>query len=513
MIHSKIDELNSVKLNKDKSAYFIYLDDLTNLYKKVQHILLVSLNDVFLQNNLNNLTQDKLILDTIQIIKQNNYDLNKILKIYKSYNDNPKNDNNNSHNHNENLFTNYSIKCQELLSSKLIEYPQTNPFNTNTDKKNKFKFKSKKNYEVEKLSEYMLNIINKENIKNLIEMGCGKSYLTDSILLNDDMVYIGLDRKDDLIEKSIKSNKKNNIYVLNHNITLKNFNQIFEEQIMLFGLHSCGNLTSDTIKIFFQNDSFSHLVIVGCCLNLLKEYISEDVEKSSDMFKSYINSIGYDNKGNYLEETLLYEYDYEQVGFPLSSYLKNKTDKDFFLTRTVRNASMQTFPKNEDSIINSKDNLFYKKIYYRTILQAFFEKYFEELKNFYGYGKIEIKVDNKYDQYMKIVFKNLNKILKDRGNKQYDTKIMIEKLIIKEDYFNTYEGLNLINEFVKKCGEFEDILWAVYLIRLRFAKIIEYIIALDRVIFMLENGISEIHLVKIFDESVSVRNILIYATK
>ena len=71
----------------------------------------------------------------------------------------------------ENLFTKYSKRCEELLLSNLIEHPK---FEANSkicnDKLNKIKLKSKKNYEVEKLSQYMLEIINKENIKNFMNM-------------------------------------------------------------------------------------------------------------------------------------------------------------------------------------------------------------------------------------------------------------------------------------------------------------------------------------------------------
>ena len=41
---------------------------------------------------------------------------------------------------------------------------------------------------------------------------------------------------------------------------------------------------------------------------------------------------------------------------------------------------------------------------------------------------------------------------------------------------------------------------------------IEYIIALDRVVYLLEKGITNVRLIKIFNEKLSTRNILIYAT-
>jgi len=532
LLHNKYTGFNT----NNYYSYISYFEELVSLYQSIQHILLISLNDVFLKNNLHSLLNDGLIRDTIDVIVKHEYDLNKILKT-------PENFSESSGNDSINMFLNYSKKCEELLSSNLIEHPftenKTNSLiaidNYSSYKKSKhtpIMNKTKKNYEVEKLSQYMLDIIEKENLKNLIEMGCGKSYLTDSILLSDDMVYIGLDRKDDLIDKSTKSNKKKNLFVLNHEITLENFSEIFEKEIksklnknidenkiMLFGLHSCGNLTSDTIKIFFQKKEFTHIVIVGCCLNLLKEYVSDEVQKESKIFKEYLSNIGYDNKGNFLEQTLLYEYDYAKVGFPLSHYILNK-HKGLFLTRTVRNASMQSFPKKQDCLIDSKKNLFYKKIFFRTLLQSFLEEFLVELKNVYGFGKIEINTDDDFCRYLNIVFKNLGKIIKINSNKenpQIENENLLKKLNHLQSLMFEENGYSIkssvLLEFLKTFDELENVLWAVYVIRLKFAKIIEYIIALDRIIFMVERGISNVHLVKIFDESVSVRNILIYATK
>ena len=51
------------------------------------------------------------------------------------------------------------------------------------------------------------------------------------------------------------------------------------------------------------------------------------------------------------------------------------------------------------------------------------------------------------------------------------------------------------------------------MIRMKFSKLIEYIIALDRIIYLFENNIYNIRLIKTFNESLSTRNILIYASK
>lgn len=70
-----------------------------------------------------------------------------------------------------------------------------------------------------------------------------------------------------------------------------------------------------------------------------------------------------------------------------------------------------------------------------------------------------------------------------------------------------------LEKFYSIYSEFENLFWAFYIIRIKFAKIIEYIIALDRIIYLKENNVENVELVKIFDDNKSARNLLIFATK
>lgn len=511
-MENKVNEKNYINLNEeifDKSIscdFTFLLDKFISLFLSFQKILLISLNDLFFQENLKNLSNDKLVNDTLKILKQNNYDLEQLLStnIF------------DTENYNENLFLNYSKIMFDLLSNPLII--QHAHISSTSNKR--IKRTLKKSYEVDVLSNYLIHILESQNLKCIFEMGCGKSYLTDDIMISDDMLYIGVDRKDDLIDKTSKvlnSNGKENSYVLNHYINVKNFGSLYDseikaifnkkcingqiyDKILLFGLHSCGNLTSDTIKLFTQYDCFSNIVIVGCCLNLLKEYVSKDALQS-DEFEYYIKHIGYDNKGNYLEQTLLYEYEFEEIGYPMSQYIVSKYPK-LFLSRTVRNSSMQSIPKTEDKICDSKNNIFYKKILYRTMLQAFFEIYFPSLKNYYGYGKVKLEINDDFKVYLHQIFNNLIK----KGNiKDIEELILLKQKLEKDP--------DIVDKFINNFLNYEDLLWAFYTIRLKFSRIVEYIIALDRIIYMKEQGVNKIELIKIFDERFSVRNLLIYASK
>jgi hypothetical protein len=511
-MENKNNDINFKKIKQEKfetpkeTDFTNLLDGFISLYQSLQKILLISLNDMFFKENLEILLNEKLVLDTIKILKEHNYNLDKLLspKIY------------DIENFQDNLFTYYSKIMFDLLSNPLIIQHEHNPSTTNKRIKQSFK----KSYEVDVLSNYLVNILESENLKCILEMGCGKSYLTDDIMISDDMLYIGVDRKDDLIDKTSKvlnSTGKENSYVLNYNVTVSNFgelygseiqsifnkksenNQIYDK-ILLFGLHSCGNLTSDTIKLFTQYDCFSHIVIVGCCLNLLKEYVSKEAVETEE-FKYYIKNIGYDNKGNFLEQTLLYDYKFEDIGYPMSQYIIFNYPK-LFLSRTVRNSSMQSLPKNEDKIFDSKNNIFYKKSLYRTMLQAFFEIFFPSLKNYYGFGKVKLEIKDDFNVYLGQIFNNLINKSNIQG---------------KEELISLKEKLNkdscIVDQFYNDFLQYEDLLWAFYTIRLKFSRIVEYIIALDRIIYMKEKGVNKIELIKIFDENCSVRNLLIYASK
>jgi len=619
------------------------LDNLFDILKEINHIIIINTNEIFLDNVLDNIKKDPLISDTIKLLKLVESDMSKIAYSNKFFEEIEKNNLNQINNmdnkidysqnnfgfinEKENKFcelskrlekimceiclisNNYSDKVQEIIKNEDLQKKQEKVMKIpKAEKEKKIKIKNKKSYEVDLLSRFMIDIFNENNIKILIELGCGKSYLTKNILIKEDMIYVGIDKKDHLIEKSHLKTKKN-IILISEIVDYENFNAIYEEQIkkmivsindenilhqnsniesittddidkintfennnkfcnnqfindgnidvvrrnnteisidkekiMLFGLHSCGNLTSDSIKIFVRNEVVTHLVIVGCCLNLLMEYVSKEV-RGSEAFNYYMSSIGFDNRGNFLENTFSYEWDFRKIGYPLSNYIK-KEKKEYFLGRPLRNIAMQNIPRPEDNIINSKKNYKYKNLLFRTLLQKFFEDYLPELKFIYGYGKLELNLDDGFSLYVKNCLKRIEKMIdeNDLNVQNLDNTYLKNKVIGLRNSIKTISEVNnqdsrenkilnneiknpnVLNEkednhnvdlqkFFEKYSEYENILWAFYVIRIKFSKIIEYIIALDRVIFLKENNIENVELVKIFDDNKSARNILIYASK
>ena len=75
----KTSEKIPSNIKGDLQKFYILLDKMIILYKKIQHIFLINLNNVFKKNIFEELSKDKLIKDTLQILEKNKYDFNKLL--------------------------------------------------------------------------------------------------------------------------------------------------------------------------------------------------------------------------------------------------------------------------------------------------------------------------------------------------------------------------------------------------------------------------------------------------
>ena len=480
--------------------YSKLLDKMLAVFKQVHHLFLLNLNDVFKSHCLNLLINDKLFQDTLTFLSQHNFDLHYIL--------NTLSHNNNEHTVDNNAYIKLSHEYEALINDPLIEQQAQCPNTTQTLSKTRQKnqFTLKKEHEVSTFTSFLSTI--SISYDAIVEIGCGKAYLTPSLLsANKQCLYIGIDMKEHLITKQPKHIQKNkNAYVLYGNITSLNFDSFYNEHIhpimqthnknemnmFLIGLHCCGNLTSNSLKIFTSNPRFSHLAIVSCCLNLLKEYIPRPA-KESELFQRYYTNIGYDSKGSFLEQTLVFEYDEHEIGYPLSKYMRDNYTH-MFLSRNARNAAMQT-----NNVKESVTSLSYKKLLFRALLQVFFERHVKELSMRYGYAKVDVGNEDTFKSYL---IKALN-----------DVEAKCEGIVQEKVCAVKGKVDEVVNEFLDAYMKYDKFLWTVSFIHMRFSKLVEYIIALDRVLFLIENGVKEVRLVRIFNDMLSTRNILIYASK
>ena len=498
--------------SEQKDDYKILLDKFISLYNNIKETFSINLNDAFKLNNYNKIINSKLIKDTEIIISNYNNDINKILQL-KSFIDN---NNNNNNSNEENLFIKYILEYENLIQNNLIiNSEEDNGFIEgrylkNIDKKNIYK--EKKDHEVQKLSDFIKQSQSISYSEILFEIGCGKSYLTDALLSTNDknLIYIGVDMNKKVIEKSKKIYKSyNNVNFINSFINFDNFKEFYENNIksiliennkinknmFLFGLHSCGNLTSNTLRIFIKNEYFKSIAIVGCCLHLLNEYINPETKITKE-FTEFYSGIGYTKNGNFLDNTLIYDIDNNEnnIGYPLSQYIRDN-HKSLFLGRDVRNAAMLNNAENAplDSISTQKN-------FYRALLQKFLEDNLEEYGKIYGLGKNKYIDKSTFSQYINDFLVNLKNVEKNEK-----TLTKIEELI--KDIENKGNKFYEDNKFLSPKHT------ALSLVKIKFAKIVEYIIILDRIIFLMEQGINNVKLIRIFNNHISPRNLLIYATK
>ena len=473
------------------------LDQFFDLFIEIKEIFSINLNDAFKSNNYNKMISNKFLKDTELILFHYNNDINKILqsKLFQEINNN---------NPEDNLFIKYSLQYEKILENNLILNKEEDNIQGHFSQNiTKIKiFKTKKEHEIKHLSDFINKSITNDT-EVLFEFGCGKSYLTDALLStnNKNLIYIGVDMNSKLIENAKKTYEKyKNVYLINNYIEFEKFNEFYEtnlkniliqnnklnKNIFLFGLHNCGNLTSNTLKIFLQNSYFKSIAIIGCCLNLLNEYINPEI-KASQEFIDFYNSIGYNKNKEFLDKSLIYELN-DNVGYPLSDYIKNKY-KYIFFGKDIRNAAMLNNIENApfDSISTQKN-------FFRALLQKFLEDNLNEYSNIYGLGRNKFNDKFSFEEYVK----DYLNIIKEK-EKNEKTIEKIDNLIKNKD--------NIYNKFL--LGKH----YALNLIRIKFAKVVEYIVALDRVIFLLEKGINNVQLIRIFNNHISPRNLLIYASK
>ena len=160
--------------NDDYTKFKDFLCKLITFYRNFNHLFINSLNDLFLEEIFVVLKNDKLINDTIEIIKLFNYNIEHIFSsdhiLLKKHEISE-----------NNMYYQLVLIFDELISNPLISKYKPNKGNENL--KNNYKIKKKKSYEVENLSEFIIKKLDKNNIKSILELGCGKSYLTNNILI------------------------------------------------------------------------------------------------------------------------------------------------------------------------------------------------------------------------------------------------------------------------------------------------------------------------------------------
>lgn len=229
----------------------------------------------------------------------------------------------------------------------------------------------------------------------------------------------------------------------------KDFVKFDGNRLGLIGLHTCGNLASDSIKIWINNSTMKFLCNVGCCYH----HLDEEFYRNPYLAKEQIdNSV---------------------PSFPLSKQLKSM---NYQLGRSARMVAAQPMDR-----LRAKQNLPSEALLWRAILQHILLIHVPDL-HFANQqvGRIAAKCATFLD-YVKKAFKKL------------EIDLSMNDAEIEAIYKNfTEKHRNDLNAF--------------YQLRALFGPLIEGLILLDRIVYLFEYSCtSEAYLLQLFDPVISPR--------
>lgn len=328
---------------------------------------------------------------------------------------------------------------------------------------------SKKSHEVEVMSYICAAVNSVSSTSHLVDIGDGKGYLSSMLALHHGIPVLGIDASKVNTSGAVKrvqklskhwkgivkieetTDAKKDLYkqitrFIDENVNISELvSNVFLEQpkyLGLIGLHTCGNLAPDSLRIFVNTDEINSICNVGCCYHFLSERFDD---AATDTGKNF--------------------------GFPMSQYLMSKK---VFIGRSARMISAQSIER----ILNKKE-LPNDTIFYRALFEIVLDKSCSHIpKGERQVGRFKKRVLN-FVQYVREASRRLN----------------VEIDLEDEDLQHIYD------EYEHKKTELD----LFYLIRGMLAPIIESLILLDRLLFLQENGIENSFLVQLFDPVISPR--------
>lgn len=230
----------------------------------------------------------------------------------------------------------------------------------------------KKSHEVEILSSICNKIHFISKTSHLIDIGDGKGYLSSFLSLHHKIPVLGVEASEIKTDSAIKRVKKltrvwNSISKNELNDKSKETSSDLYKQITMFvddkvnvkqlisnvfltnpggiglvGLHTCGDLSANSIRLFIANEDVKTLCNVGCCYHFISEKFDEDIHSN-------------------------------QCGFPLSQHLLMKS---FVIGRAARMIAAQSIER----ILHQKE-LPNKTLFYRSLFEVLLKEKLPHLKS------------------------------------------------------------------------------------------------------------------------------------
>ena len=358
---------------------------------------------------------------------------------------------------------------------------------------------SKKNYEVGLLSQQIISIAESSNTDRIVDVGSGIGYLDHCIVSSSDYRVIGLEISSQNAHKAeerfdqtlirgcklckhIRNENKGQItdFKCNHESSLLKFRSIahkvdpttdldsivdstfhpvagYYDKFILAGLHTCGNLSSDVLRLFASSQKATALCLVPCCYNLMSEYFSSEK----------LDSVCED----------------ATPGFPLSRHLYSLRCSLGYDAKQW--AAQNPFSPQESSV---------RLMFYRALLQKLLIDHYGYIGKGWDIGRATKKMKQNFPHYISGALTRLKTKLPTPPPDIWTSEML-------EEFENIHiEGRKQLEAF--------------HYIRLQLSPCLESLIILDKCMFLVELGIcSSVKLVKIFDPALSPRCLALVAFK
>jgi len=361
--------------------------------------------------------------------------------------------------------------------------------------------KQKKKYEIQLLGDSIIEEAKNQKINTVVDVGCGKGYLTNYISLNSNLRAIGIEGDEDYTNKmmirinKIEQKNKENISkaegytaFLTCETTPEEFKKISNlnnENVILTGLHPCGDLTPTLMRLFKNLDQIRSLIFVGCCYNKLTE---------NPLFLTLNNDEIINNSNKY--------------GFPMSDYLLTKDKITFHLANSY-------ISSNPHPLSRTREDWFYayKMKSYRTSLELFIHSYLPNYSEVHYTGQIRENHSKSFGTYLNKALINIRRNV-DKFN--YNNKNYKNDLAKWIDEFTTHNNVIKVgNEFYKSLNPYNEIIFEcaiLIILQARISQVMEGLVVADRVLF-LKQFCSYVSARRLFHPFISPRGIIIIANK
>ncbi|XP_029848257.2 methyltransferase-like protein 25 [Ixodes scapularis] len=233
----------------------------------------------------------------------------------------------------------------------------------------------------------------------------------------------------------------------------KSFEDEGIDDVILCGLHTCGDLATSALKLFVRCPRAKVLCLVGCCYHLTEEEF-----------------VTPQNGG-------------KQFGFPMSRALRKRK---YVLGRNARMLAAQCAERNKE-----EKKVLPNSLFYRALLQLVLsEKLGDEAASL---DQVKVgKLGSASSSFTDYVCRALN-------------KLKLRHVGITPDEIRAYE-----EEYTKQLRR----LTAFQQMRIAFAACVEALVLLDRLVYLLEQeAVADAHIVRLFDPVTSPRCYALCAVK